>query len=362
MKTYFSRLHYCKNQKLKDKLALILLMPATFLYFLAAYLRNLFYDMDLLKSEKLPAYVISIGNLTTGGTGKTPIASAIANYLISKGKKTAIISRGYGGKLSCSDTNIISDGEKTFYTAELAGDEPFWIAENSAGTTVITGCNRVKSGKLAIDKFNSEVLLLDDGFQHRRVKRDLDILLVDSEKEFGNGFLLPAGALREPIGQIKRADKVVIVNKNSSANAEKLQKMFVEKYGKDACICEFTACGIYDILTNQPVSEIKTAAVFTGIAQPESFFSLLEQKGINLVVKKVFPDHYLYTSGDIEVILKEAQTAGVDAIIATEKDCVKIKPFLEKIQIPVCALKLKLNLDIEVILDGCEENSSGAAE
>ena len=357
MKTYFSKLHYCKNPGVLDKAALTLLMPATLGYALIASLRNLLYDTGLMRSVKLPEKVISIGNLTTGGTGKTPVTSAIANYLIGSGKKVAVISRGYGGKLSCDDTNIISDGEKTFYTADMAGDEPFWITQNAPGTVVITGKDRVKSGKLAIKNFGCDVLLLDDGFQHRRVRRDLDILLVDSEKEFGNGFLLPAGALRENLCGTKRADKVVIVEKTPCENTEKLQKMFGEKYVKDTCICRFTGGDVYNILTGEVVDKIKTAVAFTGIAQPESFFNLLEQKGIELKAKKVFPDHHLYSPEDIEEILKDVQ--GTDAVIATEKDCVKIQQILKQVQddnvketqTPVCALKLETSLDIGKLID-----------
>ena len=354
MKTYFSKLHYSKTQGLRDIFALIFLAPASFCYFLIVSIRNFLYNTGLMKSEKLAAFVISIGNLTTGGTGKTPVTSAIANHFIGLNKKVAVISRGYGGKLSSKNTNIISDGENTFFTADMAGDEPFWIAENSKGTVVITGKDRATSGKLAVEKFGCEVLLLDDGFQHRRVQRDLDIVLVDCVNKFGNGFLLPAGPLRESLNGIKRADKIVVVNKNSfTEKAEHLQKLFAQKYGKNTSICEFIAGEIYDIQTNQPVNEIKTAFVFSGIAQPESFFKLIEQKGINQVVQKTYNDHYLYTQNDIELIVADSVIKGIDAIITTEKDAVKIKPFLDKmkIQIPVCALKLKTSITLDNLIE-----------
>ncbi|HSA06238.1 MAG TPA: tetraacyldisaccharide 4'-kinase [Candidatus Gastranaerophilales bacterium] len=354
MKTYFSGIHYGKNLKIRDKLALIFLIPASYLYGFIIYIRNFLYDIKLIKSAKLPAYMISIGNLTTGGTGKTPITSFIANNIA---VKTAVISRGYGGKLSNKNTNIISDGEKLFCSAEFAGDEPFWIAENSKGTVVITGKNRIKSAQYAIKNFNSQVLILDDGFQHRKLHRDLNILLIDSEKMFGNNFLLPAGPLREPLNQIKRADKVIIVNKNpyikgSEEKIKKLQEVLKNKYSKESFICEFRTEKIYNIMTGQAIEQINKAAAFSGIAQPESFFSILEEKNINILQKKVFSDHYLYKIEDIKSLIEDAANLGADAIITTEKDSVKIRDLIKHAQIkmPVCALQLQVNIDIKSIL------------
>ena len=305
-------MHYSKNSGLS-----LLLLPFSFFYCVAVCFRNFLYDRGLLKSTKLPAFVISIGNITTGGTGKTPVTCEIANYFNRQGKKVAVISRGYGGKLSNKKTNIVSSGEKLYYNAELAGDEPYWIAKNSPGTVIITGKDRIKSGKLAIKEFNAEILILDDGFQHRKLHRDLDIVLIDPKKIFGNGFLLPAGPLREPISELKRAHKIIKP----------------EKY------CE-------------KINGINRVIAFTGIAQPESFFKFLEEQNIEIITKKVFPDHYLYTEEDIKALQIEAQRVNAEALITTEKDMVKIEPIMEKIgsQIPIHALKLKVNLDVENIL------------
>ncbi len=358
MKTYFSRLHYNRASGIPDKFLLIFLLVASFFYSIAVCFRNFLYDKGFIKSEKLPAFVISIGNLTTGGTGKTPVTAKIASCLTEEfKKKTAVISRGYGGKLAIKNSNIISDGNKIFFDAQAAGDEPFWIAENSKKTVVITGRNRFKSGKYAIEKFDSEVLILDDGFQHRKLQRDLNIVLIDCDKVFGNNFLLPAGPLREPVSQIKRADKVVIVNKvpyleGMKAKIDFLQRMFRDKYDKQPVVCEFIAGEIYDIMTGQPVEPGKKVAAFSGIARPESFFCLLEARQLNLVSKKVFADHYIYTRSDIEGIIQEARGLGADAIITTEKDSVKIRSYLEdiEIKIPVCALQLEANLDIKELI------------
>lgn len=309
MKPFFAKLHYSKIT-----FVTLLLLPFSFFYRMAVSFRNYLYDKNIIKPVKLDAFVISVGNLTTGGTGKTPVTSEIANYYTKKNKKVAVISRGYGGKLANSNTNIISDGENIFFNAEMAGDEPYWIATNSPRVIVITGKNRINSGKLAIDEFNAEILILDDGFQHRKLHRNLDIVLVDPDKGYGNGFMLPAGPLREPKININRAHRVITVNKS--------------------------------LLIPEGLNNV---IAFTGIAQPDSFFKFLKDQGVKLISKKVFPDHHLYTKKDLETLIVEADTTGAEALVTTEKDMVKINNLNSKI--PVYALKLKVDVDIEKLLN-----------
>jgi len=357
MKNYFHKIHYFEDMKPQDWLVLSILLFCSIFYELAIKIRQLLYKFKILKSTKLNAYVISIGNLTTGGTGKTPITCEIANYINKKlHTKVAIISRGYGGQLSNKTTNIISDGKNIFYDSIQAGDEPFWMAENCKNIAVITGKNRVKSGQYAIDNFKSKILLLDDGFQHLKLKRDLDIVLIDCMKVFGNGFLLPAGPLREAESRIKRADKVIIVNKKpfdktSEKQCERVAKKIYKKYGKKAVFCKLKPEKIYDLKTNMPVNSLK-AIVFAGIGQPEFFFNSLKNNGIELLSEKIFTDHYLYTKLDIENIIKEAREKGADSIITTEKDAVKLIPFLNELEtdIKICALKLSVELDLSDLL------------
>ncbi len=343
--------------KPQNWLVLLILLFCSFFYGIIIKIREIFYLYKILKSSKLNAYVISIGNLTTGGTGKTPITCEIANYINSNfHKNTAVISRGYGGQLSNKNTNIISNGKKIFYDSIQAGDEPFWMAKNSQNTAVITGKNRVKSGQYAIDNFKSEILLLDDGFQHLKLERDLDIILIDCEKVFGNGFLLPAGPLREPLSKIKRADKIIIVNKKpydslSEKQCEEVSQKIQQKYKKNPIICKLYPDKIYDLKTNKIVSPVKSVA-FAGIGQPEFFFNSLENQNIELLEEIVFHDHYLYTKLDIENILKKATEKKADSIITTEKDAVKLMQFLDEINtdIKICALKLSIELDLKSFL------------
>lgn len=227
IKTEITKIHYNKAAK---GLLVNLLQFASVFYGIGSGLKNKLYDKNILKPKKVDAYVISVGNITTGGVGKTPVVSEIAKYFINKGEKTAIVSRGYGGKLSNKNINVISDGEKIYYNAKLAGDEPFWLAENTKGAVVITSKNRYKASEFAIEKFGVSKIILDDGFQHRKLHRDMDIVLTDSKMGFGNEKLLPAGPLREGTEAFSRIDKIVIVSKDTDhTRAEKLAKIMSKK-------------------------------------------------------------------------------------------------------------------------------------
>lgn len=359
MKKYFNKIHYSKNLDFKDKLFKSILAFFSVCYLIGVSLKNFLYSKNILKKVKLSAYVISVGNLTTGGTGKTPITIEIAKYIKDKShKKVAVLSRGYGGKLSGNEVNVVSDGENILLSPYLAGEEPYLIASKLKGVIVLTGKNRVKLGEYAINNFGAEVLILDDGFQHIKLARDLDILVIDSHKKFGNGMLLPAGPLREHASQIKRADKIILANKK--AGNKKLDSTINEfatnlkdKFGKNVCLCNFKTAGIYNITNSEAMNYCANIYAFAGIAQPEFFFNYLREQKLNIVAVKEFSDHYLYTEYDLKIIFNEAKKLGAEAIITTEKDGVKIQSILNKIkpELPVYVLKLELDLDIRNILD-----------
>ena len=204
LKTQITKLHYNKNAK---GLLFNILKFASIFYGIGASTKNFLYDNKILKPKKVDAFVISVGNFTTGGVGKTPVVAEIAKYFTKKGERVAIISRGYGGKLNNKKVNVISDGINLYYKADMAGDEPYWLAVNLNMCAVLTCSNRYKACLHAIDKLGVTKIILDDGFQHRKLHRDLNIVLVDSEKMFGNENLLPAGPLREGLEAFKRIDK-----------------------------------------------------------------------------------------------------------------------------------------------------------
>ncbi|MDD3149446.1 MAG: tetraacyldisaccharide 4'-kinase [Candidatus Gastranaerophilales bacterium] len=358
MKEFFNSLHYKKTYTNKEKALLIALKPFSLAYLGIIKTRNFLYNKGILKTTYLPAYTISIGNLTTGGTGKTPITAKIANYIKNNlNKEVSILSRGYGGDLSTSKINIISDGKNIFHSADMAGDEPYWFATNTKEIPIITGKNRIKSGSTAVEKFNSEIIVLDDGFQHLKLGRHLNILVIDCHKWFGNDNLLPQGPLREPLEQIKRADKIILMNKlpltfETERTINKYKEIFEEKYQKPVFICNMKPFRIYDIQDfNTPV-DIQKIGAFTAIAQPEYFFKTLENTNAQLMYTKTFADHYLYTKENIENLIAEALKNGAEALITTEKDAVKVCGILKEIniKIPVFTLKMHIDLDVENLL------------
>ena len=368
LKTKITKIHYDKNAK---GFWVNVLDFASFFYGIGSGFKNFLYDKSIIKPHKVDAYVISVGNITTGGVGKTPVVAEIAKYFLEKGEKVAIISRGYGGRLSNKNINVISDGEKVYYDAKLAGDEPYWLAMNSGklkvengklnnfqlstfnfqpdkadslltvnsslnSAVVITSKNRYKASQYAIEHFGVTKIILDDGFQHRKLHRDLDIVLMDSEKGFGREKLLPAGPMREGTEAFKRIDKLVIVDKNTDhTRAEKLVKIMSKKMNVPAFLCKTEPDIVYNIKTGEYLEIGATASAICAIGQPEQFYAFL--KDYNIEKTKTFDDHHIYTEEEIP--------KGI--IITTEKDAVKMKDFSRN---DIYALKLKTVVDVESLL------------
>ena len=359
MKAYLQKLHYNKTPNRLDKLVLFVLKVASIPYFIGSGMKNYFYKKGVLNPYDSGCYVISVGNLTTGGTGKTPLTAEIAKFLSNdenKKGKVCIVSRGYKGKLDNKKPNLISDGETIFYDAQLAGDEPYWLAKNCPKTVVVT-CSKRKAGiEFARYKFGCNTFILDDGFQHRKVKRDLNILVIDGEKKFGNELLLPAGPLREPISEISRADKIIIVNKNPNMRGLKGYKRVLERtLKKPVFLCNMKLSTPYNIINDEPYS-YERALAFCAIGQPQQFFALLK---VDLADEYVYEDHHQYCEEDIFNLIKKAKSKGASALITTEKDAVKIKAVIEDAKkqgtdldlggIKIYASKLLPDLDIKEI-------------
>ena len=333
LKTEITKIHYNKDYK---GILLNILEFASIFYGFGSSLKNMLYDKHILQPKKVDAYVISVGNITTGGVGKTPVVSEIAKYFINKGDKVAIISRGYG-RLSNKNINVISDGEKIYYNANLSGDEPFWLAQNTKGAIVITCKNRYKASKYAVEKFGVTKIILDDGFQHRKLHRDFDIVLMDSEKGFGNEKLLPAGPLREGTESFNRINKLVIVSKNTNhTRAEKLAKIMSKKLHILTQVCYTEPDYIYNIKTGEHLEQGKEITAVCAIGQPEQFFKFLTDYQINK--KLTFDDHHIYKEEEIPQGL----------IVTTEKDAVKMQTFNRT---DIYALKLKTVIDVEALLN-----------
>lgn len=333
LKTEITKIHYDKNAK---GILFKILEFASIFYGAGSRFKNFLYDKKILKSQKVDAFVISVGNITTGGVGKTPVVSEIAKYFISKGEKTAIISRGYGGKLSNKNINVISNGNEIFYNADLSGDEPNWLAQNTNGAIVITSKNRIKAAKYAIEHFGVKTIILDDGFQHRKLHRDLDIVLTDSEKGYGNEKLLPAGPLREDNEAFKRIDRLVVVSKNTDhTRAEKIAKITEKKLKIKTLVCRTEPDYVYNIKSGEILAENSKATAMSAIGQPEQFYKFL---GNYEIIKTVtFDDHHNYAEQDLPK----------GTIVTTEKDAVKLSKFERN---DIYALKLKTKIEVEKLL------------
>lgn len=334
-KTEITKIHYDKNAR---GVFLRLLEFCSCFYGCGSRLKNTLYDNNILRPKKVNAYVISVGNLTTGGVGKTPVVAEIANYLMNSGKKTAILSRGYGGRLSNKNINVISDGSEIYYDAQMAGDEPYWLAKNTK-SIVITCKNRFKAAEFAVKHFGVTHIILDDGFQHRKLHRDLDIVLVDSVKGFGNEKLLPAGPLREGTEAFKRIDKLVIVSKSTNhARAEKYARIMGKKLNKPAFVCKTEPDIVYNIKTGDVLPSDSSITALSAIGQPEQFFAFLDN--YNVINKIALDDHHLYSEDDVKNIAGN--------IVVTEKDAVKLQELNYN---NIYALKLKTSIDVKGLLD-----------
>lgn len=337
LKTNITKLHYTKEPK---GLLFSLLKFCSIFYGIGSGFKNLLYDKNIIKPKKVDAFVISVGNFTTGGVGKTPVVAEIAKYFVEKGERVAIISRGYGGKLNNKEVHVISDGINLYYKADMAGDEPYWLAVNLNMCAVLTCSNRYKAAEYAIKELGITKIILDDGFQHRKMARDVDIVLVDSEKMFGNENLLPAGPLREGMEGFKRVSELVIVSKNvDHTRAEKIAKIMQKKQGIKTTVCKVEPDYAYNIISGEHLQNGVDIIALSAIGQPEQFYKFLE-KDYNIKEKITFDDHHQYTEDDI------ANIAGT--IVTTEKDAVKLA-LLNKNNI--YALKLKTVLDVESLVN-----------
>ena len=347
-KSKFTRLHYDKNAK---GLLFNLLKFCSIFYGLGSDAKNFLYDKEILKPQKVDAFVISVGNFTTGGVGKTPVVAEIAKYYVEKGERVAIVSRGYGGKLDNKKVNMISDGINLYHKADIAGDEPYWLAVNLNMCAVLTCSNRVKAAEYAIKELGVTTIILDDGFQHRKIARDLNIVLVDSEKMFGNENLLPAGPLREK-PDFKRVSKLVVVSKNvEHTRAEKLAKIMSKKLnlfprptgegkgeGANVLVAKVEPDYAYNIISGEHLAKGVEVTALSAIGQPEQFYRFLEPD-FKLKEKITFDDHHQYVLEDIQNIEGN--------IVTTEKDAVKLA-LLGKDNI--FALKLRTVIDVETLL------------
>ncbi len=305
--------------------AMIPLAGLSYLYGLAVRARTMIYEKK--KKKELPGFVLSIGNLTVGGTGKTPAAAMMADWALKEGYRPAILSRGYGGKHGAKVFEV-SDGQRLFCTAAEAGDEPYLLARNLQGVPVILSKVRHEAGLLAHERYGSNFFILDDGFQHIRLKRDLDLVLLDASSPFGNMHLLPRGPLREPVEHLQRADAFILTRTGHGSNLIMMNYLKKKFGGKPAFQSEHVPEGF--VLPNQGHTRApdfvrgKRVAAFAGIAKPEAFREALVKLGAEVVFFRGFQDHHVYLESEFRKLVEEKQRLGAELLITTEKDYVRL--------------------------------------
>jgi tetraacyldisaccharide 4'-kinase len=305
----------------------IVLPPLSLLYGAVTRTRLSLYRRGTFQTTKLDRPVVSIGNITTGGTGKTPLVEYVARLIASQGKKVCILTRGYGRKDPHLQV-IVSDGYDVLASPSEAGDEPYLLATKLAGqAAVISSADRIAAAQEAIKDFGTEVFVLDDGFQHLRLARDLNIVCVDATNPWGGRRLLPYGRLRESLEGMSRADCVVLTRCDQVESVDALRAEVGELTGGRP-IFESRMRPVRVVsLKNGPETIALPGRVgaFCAVGNPASFFESLRGLGYELGLERAFADHHVYTPGDIEQLNQLAQQTGVNALITTTKDAVKLK-------------------------------------
>jgi len=328
-------------------------------YWLGYHLRFLLYRSGAVKPKKLQAKVISIGNITLGGTGKTPLVIYLAEKLKQKELKVSILTRGYKRRKK-ELTEIGRENKKRISWTEV-GDEPYLLASRLYDVPVLISKDRANAGVSAERKYQADFLVLDDGFQHWKLSRDLDIVVIDSTNPFGNLKLLPAGILREPLSSLKRAD-IFVLNKVDQISDEHNVIRVLRRYNQDAPIIQsvYKINSIERLLDHSskekylPIQveethlEGKKALAFSGIGNPLSFEKSLDLLKVQVLSHRRFPDHFFYQKKDILNLEKEAQNLEADFMITTEKDSIRI-PMMSELKIPIYIFKIDL-----VIINGEE--------
>ena len=313
----------------------IFLFPLALFYRAMIFWRNWFYNIGFFVSQKLSCKIISIGNISVGGTGKTPAVIFLARLLESRGKRTAVLTRGYGRK--SKGTVLVSDGKGNFASVSDAGDEPVFMANKINQIPIVADENRVRGGTYLIENFNPDIIILDDGFQHRAIERDLDIVLINSQSKNSDSNLLPYGLLREPKSQLKRADIIFLTKTNLGETVSPLTHNTDLEMFKSIMVPEKT---ISDTAGNDnPLESLSGKNVFalSGIGDPGSFHSVIANTGAKIVGEEIKPDHYQYLEDDLIIIQQQASALSAECIVTTEKDLVKIKKF-EVGEIPIFAV------------------------
>jgi tetraacyldisaccharide 4'-kinase len=299
-------------------------------------LRTFLYDWGWFDQRRLPVLVLSVGNLTLGGTGKTPVVIVLADWLLAQGKRVAILSRGYR-RTSTTQYLLVSNGEHLLVGPQEAGDEPFLIAQRCPRAIVAVGADRYELGDWVLDRFPIDCLILDDGFQHRGLYRDVNLLLVDATDAAGLAALVPAGRLREPLQAAARATAIIVTRADVQTQVNEVCRRLQATLGSmpDPIQTVFRPEILVSVMTgvSKPISwsKGKTALLCSGVGHAGSFRALVERIGIRILDEVAYVDHHAYTSQDVERLRARAAELKAELVVTTEKDVCKLATLLQPV-------------------------------
>jgi tetraacyldisaccharide 4'-kinase len=311
-------------------------MWAAIPYGMVVRLRTFLYDWGWFDQRRLPVLVLSVGNLTLGGTGKTPVVIVLADWLLAQGKRVAILSRGYR-RTSTTQYLLVSNGEHLLVGPQEAGDEPFLIAQRCPRAIVAVGADRYELGDWVLDRFPIDCLILDDGFQHRGLYRDVNLLLVDATDAAGLAALVPAGRLREPLQAAARATAIIVTRADVQTQVNEVCRRLQATLGSmpDPIQTVFRPEILVSVMTgvSKPISwsKGKTALLCSGVGHAGSFRALVERIGIRILDEVAYVDHHAYTSQDVERLRARAAELKAELVVTTEKDVCKLATLLQPV-------------------------------
>jgi tetraacyldisaccharide 4'-kinase len=298
----------------------------SWIYAVGVICRNACFDWGILKSTVLRVPVISVGNITAGGTGKTPLVEYVVGYCLRKKKRVAVVSRGYGR--SSRGVVVVSDGQSMLADARRGGDEAVQVARKFPEAVVVVGERRVEAARAAVDTLRAEVIVMDDGFQHRYLHRNLDIVLLDARKDIATEGLLPLGRRREPLAALRRAGVIVLSKVDARAPTVPWQDAIARWHSAPLVtarldITGFRLAGEHSGAGIELLTSRKTFA-FSGIGDHDGFILSLKQAGLTVVRDEMFPDHHLYNASDVERIVDGVRSSGAEQCVTTEKDMARL--------------------------------------
>ena len=322
------------------------LYPLSLLFRLAVALRNFLYDRNLLHSVKVNVPIISVGNLAVGGTGKTPAVEYLARLLLKNNLRPAIVTRGYRRK--ARGTVVVADGQQICATVEASGDEAMQLARQLKQVVIIADERKARGALYAGEHFEIDVIIIDDGFQHRRLRRDFDIVLIDALSFSTNRWMLPAGPFRESGSALRRAEAIILTHADKTQlNELSALEAFCHKFSSSTLLLEGMLQPQFfeNIATGErlPLSAFQRKRVFAvgGIAQPARFFEALQQLGATVAGKMAYPDHHGFTAEEMTGLFAHAQTAEAEALVLTEKDATKWAEQMSRPPLPVLFLRVE---------------------